>query len=68
MTDTFHLYQPPFSYTEMVDKSFRIQDQKDNALARTYTEENAALVVGALNFVYKQYPNAFQAFLEESKT
>lgn len=45
---------PPYSYETIKDYktneiTFRIRDRDDNALGRSYVEENAILIVQALN-------------------
>lgn len=45
---------PPYSYETIKDYktneiTFRIRDRHDNALGRSYVEENAILIVLALN-------------------
>jgi hypothetical protein len=47
-------FKPPFSYESFPaqgndGKVYRIRDSQDNAVCRTYVEENAEIVVRALN-------------------
>lgn len=48
-------FRPPFSFEVMRDNDnelvYRIRDSRDSAVCRTYLEENAMIVVNALNQV-----------------
>lgn len=44
-------FKPPFSYETLHGNPtvYRIRDSEDNAVCRTHVEENARIVVDALN-------------------